>query len=164
MSEPTSFANDSSTGPEAFEPQPVPAGKSGPGCSRLLLIGCGLLLVLLGIGAVLLVANGDKVLGWMFGVLENQVLATLPDDVPAADRERLERAFDRAETALHEGRLDPAKLQQAQGKMTGMARDPESITAEDVRELAELLEAAAGGAGESGGNGGESPAEAPTDG
>lgn len=147
-----------SSGPEAFDLRPGSPDKKGSGCSRNLLIGCGVLLVLLGIGTVLFVLNASKVATWLYTQLEEQVEAQLPEDLPEEDRQRLAAAFDDVRAAIQDGTVSPGKLQQAQGKMTEMVQNAESLTAEDVRELAALLEAAAGtseGAGpeDSGGGG-----------
>jgi len=130
--------------PDPFAPQPTAPKKTGAGCSRPLLVGCGLLLVLLGIGAVVLALNASKLASWFYQKLEEQVVAHLPEDLPVADRERLERAFDDIQQSMQDGTLDPRKLREAQTKMTGMVQEPSKITAEDVRELSALLEAASG--------------------
>jgi len=133
-----------SGGPGAFDLRPGAPDAKGSGCSRNLLIGCGVLLVLLGIGTVLFVLNASKVATWLYTQLEKQVEAQLPEDLPEQDRQRLAGAFDKVRAAIQDGTVNPGKLQQAQGKMTEMVQDAEAITAEDVRELAALLEAAAG--------------------
>ena len=144
FSAPGESGGPDSRGTGAFDLRPGPPDKKGSGCSRNLLIGCGVLLVLLGIGTVLFVLNASKVATWLYTKLEEQVVAQLPEDLPEEDRQRLAAAFDDVRAAIQDGSVSPGKLQQAQGKMTEMVQDAENITAEDVRELAALLEAAAG--------------------
>jgi hypothetical protein len=129
---------------EAFDLRPGAPDAKGSGCSRNLLIGCGVLLVLLGIVTVLFVLNASKVASWLYTRLEEQVVAELPKDLPEADRQRLAEAFDKVRGAIQDGTVDVGKIQQAQGKMTEMVRHPDAVTAADVRELTALLEAAAG--------------------
>lgn len=130
--------------PDPFNPQPTEPQKSGSGCSRPLLIGCGVLLVLLGVGALILALNAGKLATWAFDKFEEQIQAQLPDDIPAADRQRLGQAFDHLGESIQDGTADPTKLRLAQTKMRDMALDTSKITVEDVRELAALLEDAAG--------------------
>jgi len=131
--------------PDPFNnPQPTEPKKSGTGCSRPLLIGCGVLLVLLGVGALILALNAGKLATWAFDKLEEQIEAQLPKDIPAEDRQRLGRAFDHLRESIQDGTADPTQLRLAQTKMRDMALDPSEITAEDVRELSALLEDAAG--------------------
>lgn len=134
------------TGPEAFEPRPEAAGTGGKkgGCSRPLLIGCGVLLVLLGIGAVILVLNGPKLAIWLYGKLETQIETRLPDDLPAADRQHLQQAFDHVRAAIADRSIDPVALQHAQTRMVELVQGSGKLTAEQVRELADLLDTAAG--------------------
>lgn len=144
FSAPGESGGPDSGGPGAFDLHPGAPDAKGSGCSRNLLIGCAVLLVLLGIGTVLFVLNASKVATWIYTRLEEQVVAQLPEDLSEQDRQRLAGAFDKVRGAIRDGTVNVGKLQQAQGKMTEMVQDSEAVTAEDVRELAALLEAAAG--------------------
>lgn len=145
FSAPGESGGPDSRGPDAFDLRPGPPDSKGSGCSRNLLIGCGILLVLLGVATVLLVLNASKLATWMYTKLEEQVVAQLPEDLSEEDRQRLGAAFDNVRAAIRDGTVSPGKLQQAQGKMMEMAQDAEGVTAEEVRELTALLEEAAGG-------------------
>lgn len=118
-----------------------PAGGSG---KRPLLIGCGVLLVLLGIAAVVLVAKRAEFVGWMFAKLEAQILAKLPEDVTPAERQRLDRAFDSAAEAIGAGTADQAKADQLNSVLLEFAQGGRQITREDVLELTRALEDVAG--------------------
>lgn len=131
------------------EPSPFesaePTGPSGSGCSRPLLVGCSVLLVLLGVGAVLLVMNMERITLWVFERMEVQVMERLPEDLPEAERQRLGRAFDAVHRAVRDGTVDPVALQAAQADLGVLAsKEQEQITVEDVRRAAEGLERAAG--------------------
>jgi hypothetical protein len=132
-----------STPASPFHPgQPRAAG--GPSRAKPLLIGCGVLLVLLGIAAVLLVAKRAQLVGWMFHKLETQILAKLPDDVTPAERQRLSRAFDDAEEVMGSGTPDPAKAEQLNAVLLDLAQGGRQITREDVLKLTRALEEVAG--------------------
>lgn len=125
-----------------FHPgRPRPAGGSG---KRPLLIGCGALLVLLGIAAVILVAKRAELVGWLYQKLETQILAKLPDDVTAEERQRLGRAFDSAAESIGAGTADLAKADQVNSELLELAQAGRQITREDVLELTRTLEEVAG--------------------
>ena len=107
-------------------PAPVP-GKTG-GCGKPVVIGCLILLVLMGIGLVLLFSNAPKLLDWAFGQMERGILAQLPPDVSKAARE---------------GTADPAELQDLQRKIMQVS-SKRPLTRQDVLDLTRELEEAAG--------------------
>ena len=126
-----------------FNPgRPRPAG--GGSGKRPLLIGCGVLLVLLGIAAVVLVAKRAEFVGWMFAKLEAQILAKLPEDVTPTERLRLDRAFDAAAEAIGAGTADPVKADQLNSVLLDLAQGGRQITREDVLKLSRALEEVAG--------------------
>jgi hypothetical protein len=118
-----------------------PGGGSG---KRPLLIGCGALLVLLGIAAVVLVAKRAEFVGWMFQKLEAQILAKLPDDVTPEERQRLDDAFDAAAAAIGSGAADQSKADQLNSVLLELAQGGRQITREDVLKLTQALEEVAG--------------------
>lgn len=131
-----------STPPSPFHPgRPSAGGASG---KRPLLIGCGVLLVLLGIAAVVLVAKRAEFVGWMFQKLEAQILAKLPEDVTPGERQRLDQAFDAAATAIGAGTADQAKAEQLNSVLLELAQGGRQITREDVLKLTRALEEVAG--------------------
>jgi len=135
--------------PSPFQPRPPqpigPSEKSRGGCSRPLLLGCAALLVLLGIGAVVFVVKARDIVQWGFTRMETEVMARLPADLPAAERERLAGAFTAVRQGLENDQVDVASLQPVQAKILEIAGKPQGqVTREDVRELTERLERLAG--------------------
>jgi hypothetical protein len=137
--EPTPFGN---------APQPGPARRGG--CGKPVMIGCAALLVLLGIAAILVVANARRfsgaLLSWSLGNLEKQIFATMPQDVTAEEREHLRTAFGSALAAIRSGRFDPQRLPEVQSEIMQIARSQGKITREDVLDLTQALEAIAASA------------------
>jgi hypothetical protein len=132
-----------STPPAPFHPgRPRSAG--GASGKRPLLIGCGALLVLLGIAAVILVAKRAELVGWMFQKLEAQILAKLPEDVTPDERQRLDQAFDSAAQAIGSGTADQAKADQLNSVLLELAQGGRQIAREDVLKLTSALEEVAG--------------------
>jgi len=133
-----------STPVSPFNPgKPISPGGGGSG-KRPLLIGCGALLVLLGIAAVVLVAKRGELVGWMFEKLEAQILAKLPEDVTPEERQRLDQAFDSAAQAIGSGAADPAKAEQLNSELLELAQGGRQITRKDIVELTQALEGVAG--------------------
>jgi hypothetical protein len=133
-----------STPVSPFNPgKPITPGGGSSG-KRPLLIGCGALLVLLGIAAVILVAKRGELVGWMFEKLEAQILAKLPEDVTPEERQRLDQAFDSAAQALGSGAVDPARSEQLNAVLLDLAQGGRQLTREDILKLTTALEEVAG--------------------
>lgn len=133
-----------STPVSPFNPgRPISPGGGGSG-KRPLLIGCGALLVLLGIAAVVLVAKRAEFVGWMFQKLEAQILAKLPEDVTPGERQRLDQAFDAAAEAIGAGTADQTKADQLNSVLLELAQGGRQITRDDVLKLTRALEEVAG--------------------
>jgi hypothetical protein len=127
--------------PSPFNPgQP----RSGPSRSRPLLIGCGVVFVLLGIAAIVLVVKMPALVDWVFHRFEQQVLAKLPPDVTPEERQRLDAAFDDAARAIGENKADPGKVQKLNTTLMEMGQSSRQITREDAMKLLESLEEVAG--------------------
>src|SRR5689334_19916283 len=129
--------------PSPFNPERTRAA-SGPSRAKPLLIGCGVLLVLLGIAAVVLVAKRAQLVGWMYNRLEAQIQVKLPEDVTAEERQRLSQAFDAATAAIGSGKVDPAKANQLNFDVLELAKADRRITREVVLKLTDTLEDVAG--------------------
>ena len=129
--------------------QPAPAAGRG-GCGKPVMFGCAALLVLLGIGAIVFIANAARFSGWLLswslGNLEKQVMAGLPQDVTPAERERLRAAFGSALGAIRAGRYDPQRLPGMQSEIMEIARNQGKVTRQDVLDLTKALEDIAAGA------------------
>lgn len=131
--------------PRPFESQP----RSAPGgCGTPLLIGCGVLAILLGVGAIVFVVKAKSLLAFTMEKLQQQVVANLPAEITAAERDRLETAFAAAIARVRGGEIDPGLLQAMQSKLVAAAeRAPRSaLSAADVAALTESLEQFATGA------------------
>lgn len=125
-----------------FAPRPA-AAPSRSGCSKPLVITCGVLILLAGIAAIvgfyLLAKNVDTILVWAGRELVKQ----MPSDVTPEEKERFEQAMAEFSAALKEGRMDPGRVQAVQGKLMAASRKGANLTRQDVLELTEALEEAA---------------------
>lgn len=132
-----------STPASPFQPgQPRTGG--GPSRTRPLLIGCGALLVLLGIAAVVLVVKMPDLVQWVFHRLEQQVMAQLPPDLTPEERQRLDHAFDAAAEAIGQNKADPNKAQALNSQLMEFGRPGRRISREDALKLLQALEDTAG--------------------
>jgi len=144
---------------ETLPPQPPPPARpfapeqtsGGSGCQKPLLIGCGLLSLLLGIAAVVFVVKAKDVLAYAMNQLRMEVVAHLPKDAPATDRQRVEEGFDAALSRIRSGELDPAALQELQKKLTAAASAAATrdLTREELDGLVTALDLFNGTAAES---------------
>lgn len=123
---------------------PADGGGRKPGP---LLIGCGVLLALLGVAILLFMIRGEGwirgILAWSLGTVEEEVTAGLPEDLAAAERSRLLAAFDAARSAIREAEeIDVAALQALQPVMLEATRSvaAETLTRRQCLELATALE------------------------
>ncbi|HVT15349.1 MAG TPA: hypothetical protein VHQ90_04080 [Thermoanaerobaculia bacterium] len=128
--------------PSPFDPRPE--SRSGPGCSKPLLLGCGAVLVLLGIGAVVFVVEAPtlfrKILDSMAGSLEPR----LPPDLTPQERQRLHAAFAAAGRAVENKKADLRKAQAFQRKLLAVSDPQKPLTRQDVLDLIRALEDLAG--------------------
>ena len=131
--------------PSPFQPSALPA-QGGSGCSKTVWIGCGLVLLLLGIGAFVFLLNAPAIATWMFTRLETVIVAQkLPADVTPEERERLRQAFASVRRGLETGKVDVTSLQPVQAKLVEIAgKQREQVTHQDVLDLAAALERLAG--------------------
>jgi hypothetical protein len=131
--------------PGGAQPQPFSETPQDPpgGCSRPLMIGCALTVVLLGLlllGVLWKARDLMPVLfRWSLDQFEQQVSASLPADLSEAERQRLADAFDAAAAAVEDGTADAAALQRLQGRLLEVARAGE-LTRDEVIALVEALE------------------------
>ncbi|MGD2114885.1 MAG: hypothetical protein PVG07_07530 [Acidobacteriota bacterium] len=141
--------------PSPFDrPTLEPERRRGPGVGKPLLIGCGVLLLLVLAAGLLFVAYQNQIAGWLFETLQAQLEPMVPEDLPPDVRERYDRAFDAAITALRSGEYDPSALREAQMELSSVARDlsdESEMSVEDVERLSAALEKLAGGAPPDGG-------------
>lgn len=136
--------------PSPFNPQGTPPpgipgrppGRSG--CSKPLLIGCGIVLLLLGAGLMLMIFNAPKVVQWSFTMMEQDIMRRLGPDVTPEDRTRLAAAFEDARRAMEKGQMDLNKVQAFQNKIMEVAPADRKLSRKDVRDLTLVLEDLAG--------------------
>lgn len=153
MSEPVSPTTAPVRRPFADRPRRV----TGSAWLKPVAIGCGLLLLLLFAGGVLIVLNLDTMFRWALETQRDQVVANLTEDLAAGERARLDAAFDGAAAAVTGGRVDQAELLEVQAEVARLVRrPPRSLTMDDLEPLLVALERLAGGTSD----GGESDLEA----
>ena len=134
-------------GGSPFNPT-APAARPGPGCSKPLLIGCGVFALLIGIAVVLffytVTKNPGRFLSWTVNQMENAVTPQIPADVTAEEREQLKAAFAAVRRKAEAGELSPERLQAINYKVLEYSRKG-GMKRQDVLELTALLEGLAGG-------------------
>jgi len=129
--------------PPPFRPE-SPQGTGGS-CSRVGLIGCGLVILLLGAGAVVFLFKAGDLFAWAMTKFEQQVIQALPEDFSIEERQRLEEAFRAATESVREGEADPFALQRLQERLReSVLEGGGKLTREDVLELITTLEEVAG--------------------
>ena len=132
--------SDRSDPVEPFRSEPAQLA----GCGKPAVIGCLVLLVLVGLGLGVLVWKARDLLGFAIGEYQAAVMAALPEDLRESERQRLERAFDRALAAIEGGDMNPAGLQKLQRALASPPRPGEVLEREEVIDLIEALETIAG--------------------
>ena len=142
--------------PFAPEPKPLPGG-----CSRPLLIGCGTIVVLFGIAAIVFVAKAKDLLAWTMREVEKQVVANLPAEVPEDERARLDRGFDAAIARMQKGEVETPALYALQSQLMNAAEKSQkrAMTRDDVLDLLSALERVGGLLPADGEQGGEVPTD-----
>ncbi|HKH44016.1 MAG TPA: hypothetical protein VKM72_05060 [Thermoanaerobaculia bacterium] len=130
--------------PPGVRPE-VPGRPPGAtGCSKPLLIGCGALLLLLGIGLVVMISNAPKIVQWSFRTMEQDIMSRLGPDVTPEDRARLAAAFEDARRSMEKNQIDISKVQAFQGKIMDVAPAGRKLSRKDIQELTQSLEGLAG--------------------
>ena len=126
-----------------FESSPTEPATGG--CGRVGVIGCGVVILLLGAAAVLFLFKAGDLFAWALSRFEVEITKALPEDFPTADHERLQAAFAAAAAAVKSGDFDPLALQRLQGKLRESLLDEDQrLTREQVLELTRILEEVAG--------------------
>ena len=128
--------------------QPFQSGPSQPaagGCGKPALIGCGILIILFGIASIFFMVKARDMFAWIVTKMEVEVVRLLPEEVGAAERNRLTQAFGAAKDSILEGELDPLDLQDLQQQLARVTSIREGkMTREDVRKLTLALERVGG--------------------
>ncbi len=125
--------------PSPFRPEPR---ISRGGCSKPLWIGCGALVVLLGISVLVMVVKAKDLFAWAMGQLQSQVVAALPAEMSQEERGRLEKAFAASVEKVRTGAFDAAKLQTLQGTLQHAASEAGAhrLTRDEALQLIDRLE------------------------
>jgi len=130
-----------------FNPTPAaPSAGGGRGCSKPLFIGCGALLVLLGICAIVFVVKAPALFEWWLRVVEQKVMTVVPDDVTPDERAALQKGFaDLGGVFRHGGQPDAHYLQPFQSKLMQIVGKPKGqVTRQEILDLTRILEQTAG--------------------
>ncbi len=115
------------------------------GNSRWALLGCGALIVLLGIGSVVFLLKAKDLFGWMMNELEAQVEESLPADITEPERQELAEAFDAVVDAVEEDRADVVALQDLQKMLREALGDgPKRFSRKEIQGLIEALDRVSG--------------------
>ena len=135
MSEPTPQ-------PPAAEPfATAPVEPRAGGCSKPMLIGCGVVFLLLGVAGLVFVMKARDLLVWSLDRTRAGVLANLSDEVTAADRERFDAAYAAASARIRDGRIDPVALQGLQSELMSAIENPrQKVSREKFVKLTTALE------------------------
>ena len=132
--------------------QPFSPGGPGPtpgGCGRPIWIGCSLVILLAGIGAMIALWNAPNLFEWAMEKFEVEIMDSLPADVSTDQKERLSQAFAATREAVADGSADALALQSLQQKLTErIMSSGDELTEADVEEMIAALEAVAGGENE----------------
>jgi hypothetical protein len=109
------------------------------------LIGCGVVVLLLGVAAVVFLLKAGDLFGWALARFETEITRALPDELTDEERQRLHQAFQEAADAVRSGDFDPMALQRLQGTLRDSLLDQDQrLTPEQVYELIEVLEEVGG--------------------
>lgn len=115
------------------------------GSSRRALLGCGALIVLLGIGSVVFLLKAKDLFGWMMNELEVQVEESLPADITEPERQELAEAFDAVVDAVEEDRADVVALQDLQKMLReALGNGPKRFSRQEIQGLIEALDRVSG--------------------
>jgi hypothetical protein len=126
-----------------FNPTAPPS--AGEGCGRIPLIGCGLLILLLGAAAVVFLIKAGDLFAWAMTRFEAEIVGVLPDDFTDEERQRLHEAFSHATDAVRTGEFDPLALQRLQSKLReSILNSGGRLSRQEVLELIDLLEGVGG--------------------
>ena len=127
--------------PFAAEPKAIPGG-----CSRPLLVGCAIAIVLLGIAGIVFVAKAKDLLGWTMREVQKQVTAALPADLTADEKARLDRGFDAAIARMQKGEVETPALYALQSQLMNAAEKAQkkTMTRDDILDLLSALERVGG--------------------
>jgi len=128
---------------EPFSPEgPQSKWSGGP---RWGLLGCGAMILLLGIGSVVFLLKAKDLFGWMMSELETQVMESLPANITEPEVQELSAAFDAAVEAVREDRANVVALQDLQKMLReALGNGPNRLSREEVQNLIGALDRVSG--------------------
>ena len=130
-------------GREPFSPQGPHSKWSGR--PRWALLGCGALILLLGIGSMVFLLKAKDLFGWMMSELEAQVMESLPANITESEVQELSAAFAAAVAAVQEDRANVVALQDLQKMLRELlGNGPNRLSREEVQSLIEALDRVSG--------------------
>jgi hypothetical protein len=106
--------------------------------------GCGLTTLILALGMLVLIMYASDIASWGLDKIRTQIEQSLPADLPAAERERFDQAFDAVIEKVQSGDLDPRGLPELQAELERFAKRSANPSREDVLKVIEALEAFVG--------------------
>ncbi len=143
-SDPSSTEPQTADAATPFEEQPRDLPAPRQGCSRMALAGCAVVVLLIGLGVLTLMMKAGDIVDWSLTQIRGEIERALPADLPAAQADRLGRAFDAASDRLGSGELDALAFQDLQKQLLVFARLGRTPTSEEIDELTVALERFAG--------------------
>lgn len=131
-----------------FNPTPRPIPQGSGGCSKPLVVGC-VIVVLVGAIAVLggiyyVGTHAVALFQWSLQQMENNLLVQLPKDVTPEEKANLQQAFTDVRKAIQDGKVPPERLQPLQFKIIEITRKGSSVTRQDIVDFTRSLEDVAG--------------------
>ena len=94
---------------------------------RVLLFGCGVVFLLVGVAAVVFLARSGDLLARALDRHEQRLASRLPEGLPEAERTRLAWAFEDAEAAMRDGYADDAALERVQARLAALTAELEAV-------------------------------------
>ena len=122
----------------ADRPQPADPAPRRKGCALPVVLGCGCLTVLGGIGLVLMVSNARGLIEWQLRPLRRAVESGLPREIDEAERGRIAAAFEELPDALTSGRLEPGRVWRFQRQLAEAAAAAQAGTLDRAQAMALL--------------------------
>lgn len=131
-----------------FNPTPRPIPKGSGGCSKPLVVGCVVVILVAAlavVGGIYYVATHAVALfQWSLQQMENNLLVQLPKDVTPQEKANLQQAFADVRKAIQDGKVPPESLQPLQFKIIEITRKGSSVTRRDIVDFTRSLEDVAG--------------------
>jgi hypothetical protein len=127
-------------------PRPIPPGSGG--CSKPLVVGCVVVVLVAAIavlgGIYYVGTHAVALFQWSLQQMENNLLVQLPKDVTPEEKANLHQAFADVRKAIQDGKVPPDRLQPLEFKIIEITRKGSSMTRQDIVDFTRSLEDVAG--------------------